>query len=89
MGDDEIAFMTRIGSGGLFLDAADKGETRAAFELDAQLRMLLRCGKSVDFHAAIAQIADIAGGLQLLGSGLREVAKAHSLNHARHEVTLG
>jgi len=51
--------------------------------------MLLWGGYDIRFHTAIPQIPDKAADAQLFRSVLREVTKAHALDHPGDEISLG
>jgi len=51
--------------------------------------MLLRGGYDICFHTAIPQISDKTAYVELFGGVLREVPKAHALDHPGDEISFG
>src|SRR5437879_744748 len=87
--DDKTKFVIRIDGRLLFLDLADAGAPRAAFQCGAELGELLRRADGVGFHAAVRQISRVAVELQALRGALREIAEADPLHISGDEVTPG
>ena len=78
--------MLGVRRGIFFQNLADGREARPALERQTELGVLLQRADGENFHAAIAQVPDIAGDAQFLGGVLGEITEAHALDHARDEI---
>ena len=72
-----------------FLNSADAGEPWSAFQHGSKFRVLLRRSHDKYFNAAVTEVSDETADAQFFRGGLREITKAHALDHSRHEVPLG
>src|SRR5215831_11246203 len=73
----------------LFFETLHIGPLGAAAQHTGELRQLLVGPGGINFHAAIVQIAGIAGQTQTGGGPLREIAEPHTLNAASDEPAPG
>src|ERR1700676_4261439 len=75
--------------GFLLVHSLHVGPLRTAMKLRGELRELLFGTGGVYFHAAVGEVADIAGEPQLDRSALREVTESDALNEAAHQPPPG
>ena len=75
--------------GAFFTDFADGRKTRTAFEHGAKLRELPQRARRENFDAAVTQIANVPGEMELFRGVLREIAKTDTLYAAGDEEPLG
>lgn len=78
--DDEFGRVLLVYFGGLFGDAMHHSAARAARKRNMKARKLRVRAYRVDFHAAIAQIANVSSQAQVFRDVLREVAEPYSLH---------
>jgi len=74
--DDESALVLRIRCGGLFVNRADVGETRAALQHGSKFRVLLRGTHGEYFHATVAKVSNEAADTQFFRGSLGEITKS-------------
>ena len=87
--DHEALGEARVELGTLFAYLADGRKTRAAFEHGAKLRELPQRARRENFDAAVTQIANVPGEMELFRGVLREIAKTDTLYAAGDEEPLG
>jgi hypothetical protein len=87
--DGESPSKTRVDLGVFLAHLGYGGKTRAALEAGTKLRKLFQRSGSENFYAAIAQITNKAGQMELFRGMLRKKPEAHTLHGAGHEVPLG
>ena len=73
----------------MFFNTAHIGEAGAFPQALTQFREIRRGARRVDFHAAIVQIAGVAGELELGSDALDEVTEADTLHASTDEIEPG
>jgi hypothetical protein len=84
--DREPAGEFRLKRRFFFRDAAHHRGPRPAYEFPAERCECLRRTDGVHFHAAVAEIFDVACKAQPFGRALRKITVAHTLNHSGYVI---
>ena len=88
-GDHKILGKSGIRRRIFFMNFANAGEARPAFELRAQAGELLGGAAGQDFHPSVVEITHETAQMQFGGDMLREIAEADALHPAGDEVSPG